>query len=95
MGQDLSLPTYMRLGLVEKIRFHLLMLLSSKEYRESLDVPDRSRKIFDTANKIEALQILDNEIEDLANSIFKELRPDKIVYDPSIITNKPIYSMMG
>lgn len=91
MNRDLELPTYMRLGLVEKTRSHLSLLLGAKEYRESLYVPDGSRKIFDSEEKAGALEILAKECEDLASSIFKELKPFQSTYDPSVIVNKYLF----
>jgi hypothetical protein len=81
----------MRLGLVEKIRAHLTLLLAVKAYRDSFHVPDGSRKIFDDENKVEALEILTKEFTDLANSIFKELKPYNSVYDSSEILNKIVF----
>jgi len=91
MNRDLELPTYMRLGLVEKTRSHLSLLLESREYRASLYVPDGSRKIFDAEEKIDALSILAKECEDLASSIFKELKPFQFTYDPSVIVNRHVF----
>jgi len=91
MNRDLELATYLRLGLVEKTRSHLSLLLGAKEYRETLDVPDESRKIFDKEEKTAALEILANEFEDLANSIFKELKPFQLTYDSSVIVNKYVF----
>jgi len=93
MNKSLELPIYMRLGLVEKTRSYLSLLLEVKEYRESLDVPDGSRKIFSKEEKTAALEILANEFEDLANAIFKELKPFQSVYDPSVIINKQVASV--
>lgn len=91
MNRDLELSPYLRLGLVEKTRSHLSLLLGAKEYRESLDVPDGSRKIFDKEEKTAALKILANEFDDLANSIFKELKPLHSTYDSSVIVNKYVF----
>ncbi len=91
MNRDLSLPTaFIRLGLVEKTRSHLSFLLAVKEYRESIDVPDGSRKIFDNEEKTKALEVLSNEFDSLANSIFKELTPSQMTYDPTVILNKSV-----
>jgi len=90
MNNNLSLPYYMRLGLVEKIRAHLDLLLCVESYRNSLNVPDGSRKIFDDNRKVDALEILTNEFGDLAVSIFKELRPLQGNYDSSVLINKVI-----
>ncbi|MEF3073687.1 hypothetical protein V2P20_01470 [Methylobacter sp. Wu1] len=91
MNRDLQLPAYMRLGLVEKTRSHLSLLLAVREYRELLSVPDGTRKIFDAAEKTEALEILAKEVEDLAVSIFKELKPLQTQYDPNVIINKYVF----
>lgn len=91
MNNDLQVPTYMRLGLVEKTRSHLALLSASKEYRDTLDVPDGTRKIFDAENKVEALGILAKEFEDLSFSIFKELKPFHTTYDSSTLTNKSVF----
>ncbi|AZP14142.1 nucleotidyltransferase family protein [Undibacterium parvum] len=92
MGENLSLPTYMRLGLVEKIRAHLALLWEIKAYRDNLHVPDGSRKIFDDENKVAALEILTNEFTDLAKSIFQELKPFNSFYDSSAILNKAVFA---
>lgn len=91
MNSDLQAPYYMRLSLIEKTRAHLNLLLAAKDYRNSLFVPDKSRKIFDTEGKTEALSILSKEMDDLAFSIFKELRPFQGAYDSSTILTKSIF----
>jgi hypothetical protein len=88
---DLSVPTYARLGLVETLRMHLLIINSSEAYRNMLTVPDETRKIFDSDGKVEALQILTKEVEDLAQAIFKELRPFATHYDSSEIQQKQVW----
>lgn len=91
MDDDLKLPLYLKLGLVEKTRSHLKSLLGNKNYRELLDVPDGTRKIFDDNNKTEALEILTEDFNDLAISIFNELQPLSRNYNPSAILSKAIY----
>ena len=87
MNEDLRLHSYMRLGLVEKTKSHLIYLRINEYYRNSLDVPDGTRKIFDNNEKISALEI-SQEINDLAESIFKEIKPYASRYEPSIILEK-------
>lgn len=91
MGTNLSISKHMKLGLVERVRSHLIFLQNIKQYRESLLVPDESRKIFDNDDKVEALDILTNECSDLAKSIFKELKPYQQEYEPSVLTNKSLF----
>ncbi len=91
MNENLYAPYYMKLSLVEKTRAHLAFLLAASDYRSSLFVPDKTRKIFDNDKKVEALSILSKEMDDLAVSIFKELRPLHSAYDASTILSKSIF----
>ena len=90
MDNRLLLPTYMSLGLVEKTRVYLKYLLDNPVYRNLLDVPDKSRRIFDNESKVKALDILSKECSDLAEAIFKELKPLTTHYDSSVILNRRV-----
>lgn len=90
MDKRLSLPIYMRLGLVEKTRSYLKYLLDNNRYRNSLSVPDESRKIFDNDSKIRALEILSEECSNLAKAIFNDLKPYISDYDPYVILNQKV-----
>jgi hypothetical protein len=80
-----------QLALVEKTREYLELLISESKYRDSLYVPDGSRKIFDSVEKVEALKILKSEMRDLAFAIYKELRPYSESYDTNVILNKAVF----
>lgn len=90
MNDELELPSYMRLGLVEKTRKHLDNLRLNENYRNSLDVPDGTRKIFNDSEKTKALEILTEATEELAKSIFQEIKPYAPRYEPSIILEKVV-----
>ena len=90
MDQRLNIPSYMSLALVEQTRDFLSFLNASEAYRNTLPVPDNTRMIFDEKSKSEALDIINKEVEDLALSIFRELRPLSQVYDGSVIKSKVI-----
>jgi len=90
MDSRLNLPLEMRLGLVEKTREYLNYLLRSPYTRNSLDVPDGSRKIFNDEDKVRALGVLEREFTALAEAIFKDLTPYLPQYSPDIILNKQI-----
>lgn len=90
MNSELSLSYDMRLGLVEKIRAHLNKLLNNKTLRDALDVPDGSRKIFDIEEKVESLKVLEKEFNDLAQAIFKDLKPSMYTYDSNVILSKRV-----
>lgn len=91
MNESLSVPNYQLLSLVEKTRVHLEILSAVKEHRESLDVPDKTRKIFNSLNKEEALRVLLDEVDNLAKSIYRELQPDSFSpYNANILTEKSV-----
>ena len=90
MNADLYLPYEMRLGLVEKIRAHLQNLLTNSFLRVSVDVPDGSRKIFDSAEKTRALEVLTGEFTALAQSLAKDIRPYMESYDSQVVLNKRV-----
>jgi len=90
MDKELYLHYDMRLGLAEKTRKFLNNLLNNEYLRYTLYVPDGSRKIFDVAEKIQSLKILEKEFEDLAISIFKDLKPYINTYDSNVILSKRV-----
>lgn len=90
MGIELYLSYDIRLGLVERTRAYLLSLSTNSIYRNSLMVPDGSRKIFNSDSKSKALEILLSEVTDLAESIAKDLNPYLGTYDAKIILNKRV-----
>ncbi|MCR9965534.1 hypothetical protein [Vibrio antiquarius] len=90
MDNELNVPGYMSLSLVEKAREFLLLLTELPSKRDSLIVPDGTRKIFDNIKKVEALEVLEKEVSDLAFSIFQELQPHATTYDSDIIKNKVV-----
>lgn len=94
MDSYLNIPFNMRIALVEKLRLHLNKLVQDKTYRDSLYVPDESRKIFnveDYNEKVEALNILASDISDLAMAIFNDIKPSYVnQFDSNIILNKRV-----
>lgn len=92
MESDLHAPYYMKLRLIENLRLHLARLKSNNYYKQSLDVPDGTRKIFDSTEKDEALEILSSEVTDLAISIASEINPrNSFNYNPSDLISKLIF----
>lgn len=92
MDEQLSCPSYMSLALVERLRSHLSLLVASEGLRNQLTVPDGSRKVFDKPEKLEALQVLYNEVDELARAIYNSLRPlSEREYNPAELINKHVY----
>ncbi|ENE8724330.1 hypothetical protein ABWJ16_000294 [Vibrio alginolyticus] len=91
MDQNLNVPSYMSLSLVEKAREYLQLLTQSSFHRDSLMVPDDTRKIFDNDTKVEALEVLHKEMSELAVSIFQELQPSATMYDANVIKSKYVW----
>jgi hypothetical protein len=90
MDNMLNIAYEFRLGLVEKIREHLHKILNDFNYRNSLYVPDKSRKIFDNDEKIDALKILEKEFTDLAEAVFKDLYPYMPTYNANLVLTKKV-----
>jgi hypothetical protein len=77
---------------VEKLRAHLSLLVDLPALRNLLEVPDGSRKVFDSEDKVEALKILHSEVTDLATSIYKSLNPfSPDVYNSNQLLQKQIF----
>lgn len=91
MNGELKMPNYMSLGLVEKTRTHLANLVASYALRSTLEVPDGTRKIFDSEEKVTALEILEKEVTDLATSIAKEINPYLNSYNSTTINQKFVF----
>ncbi|MFH1495089.1 MAG: hypothetical protein ABIG70_09870 [Pseudomonadota bacterium] len=71
----LTVPSYLELSLIAAIQNYLQYLADNPNFAFSLDVPDLSRKIFDSLEKFQALKLLKAEVDQLAIDIFTELKP--------------------
>lgn len=92
MDDNLNVPSYLGLRLIDATRNHLSILLATEPHHPSLHVPDSSRKIFDNNEKFDALHIITKEIDDLATSIYKELAPGSLnQYDSSTLREKRVF----
>lgn len=90
MNERLSCSQYLPLALLEGLRSYLLILSYLDEPRNSLMVPDESRKIFNSDEKIEALRILYSEINDLAIAVQKAISPQQENYDGETLKRKQV-----
>lgn len=92
MRSQLLIPSYRQLGLVEILRARLEYLLGDEAYRENMDTPDKTRKVFDNDNKLEALVWLFIDCKDLAASLVKDINPYSSTYDKNVLLEKAIFS---
>jgi hypothetical protein len=90
MNDSLNVSEYKPLELVEKLRLHLIILHSSEVRRGYVDVPDGSRKVFDSDDKIKALEVIKDEVDALAFAIYKDINPFSSVYDSTALISKHI-----
>ncbi|EGQ7877817.1 hypothetical protein [Vibrio parahaemolyticus] len=90
MDKSLDCNPYLPLALLENLRSYLLILLASEVLRDLLEVPDKTRKIFNEESKVEALSILAVEVNELALEVQKSLRPLATTYDSSVLNNKVV-----
>lgn len=91
--QALSVQFGMDLLLIDQARQHLRCIIDNEINRNRLRVPDGSRLIYDTADKLAATIRLHKEIDQLAEDIFKELSPLGSLYGyrPAQVLAKAIY----
>jgi len=73
--QELVVPFGVDLLLVERMRAHLKFLLDVPAYRDTLLVPDGSRRIFDKPEKTGALADFYREVEQLSADLAREINP--------------------
>lgn len=73
--QALTKPYYLELSLVAEVQGYLKALVDNLEFAKTLDVPDLSRKIIDSNEKVLSLRTLKAEIDELAADIVRELEP--------------------
>ena len=90
MDDKLACSQYFPLVLLENLRSYLLIVAYLDEPRGSMMVPDESRKVFNTDDKLEAVKIIYGEINDLAIAIQKVISPLNENYDGTILKNKHI-----
>lgn len=90
MNERLNCNQYLPLALLENLRSYLLILSYLDEPRNSLTVPDESRKIFNLDEKLDALRILYAEINDLATAVQKAISPYQEKYDGEILKKRQV-----
>lgn len=90
MNESLYCSQFSPLTLLENLRVFLLLISYIDERRENLLVPDESRVIFNTEDKLEAVRILYEEVSDLAESVQKAINPYKDKYDGDLLKNKQV-----
>ena len=90
MDNSLQCSQYHPLTLLDNLRTYLLIISYLDDRREILQVPDGSRKIFNSAEKVEALRIIYDEVNQLAETVLKAINPQQKEYDGNILKNKPV-----
>lgn len=90
MDRMLDVQSFFRLGLVVKVVDYFVVLINNNELRNSLIVPDESRKVFDDEKKYIGLCVLFKACNELAKCIAKEIDPYKQYYDADLLTKKRV-----
>lgn len=71
----LNKPYYLELSLVAEVQKYLQFLIDNPIYAKSLNVPDESRKILDSNEKLQSIGWLKLELDELLEDIARELNP--------------------
>lgn len=90
MGDRLNVPVYQRIALVLRTEEFFTYLIGASGYRDSLNVPNGTRRIFDTPARLPALLTIRNELRELSLSIAKEIEPWNSIVDTSILERRII-----
>lgn len=88
MDKKLDSNIYYPLSLLDNLRTYLMILVFLEERRSELWVPDETRKVFDSVEKLESLRILYSEVSDLALAVQKSLNPATTEYNGSYLANR-------
>lgn len=83
----LNKPYYLELSLVAEMQKYLQFLIDNPDYAKAFDVPDQSRKIIDTPEKLQSIRYLKADIDELAVGIAQEINP-MIVNSPILIQQR-------
>lgn len=71
----LNKPYYLELSLVAEVQKYLQFLIDNPAYAKTLNVPDESRKILDSNDKLQSIGRLKLELDELLEDIARELNP--------------------
>jgi hypothetical protein len=91
MNDLLICSEYTPLLLVDHLLTQLTTLIENPLTAASVKVPDGSRGIFDSTDKISALRVIHGEIESLRDSIYKDLTQGAIIFDSQKLVEKRIF----
>ena len=87
---QLTIPFGLDLLLLDRVQKHLDFIASNADYRNTLHVPDGSRKIFDQTEKLAGLLRLKQELDSLIKDIARELSPLADYLPRDVVLNKAI-----
>lgn len=74
-------------GLLERVRRHLQFICDSEKLRMNVICLDSGRRVFNTHEKVVALEILKSEFRELSLAIYKEIDPCSAMYSPDVMLN--------
>ena len=74
--EELRLGNYYELSILAETQRHLDQLASDHDLAKTLCVPDGSRLIFDTNEKLQGLNELSYDIDELLNAVYYEHAPN-------------------
>lgn len=94
MGDNLDVPHYYRLALILRVEAFFTFLIGAPEYRNSLNVPNGTRKIFDIPQRLPALILIRDEIRELSLSIAKEIEPWNRDIDTGVLEHRIVTETM-
>ncbi|WP_122435260.1 hypothetical protein [Pseudomonas viridiflava] len=91
MRAQLYTPSYHQLALVDTLVDRLNYLIVNEEWRQNMETPDSTRKVFDSEEKLSGLVGLYSECHRLAVDLAKEINPLQTAYNREILRGKLVF----
>ncbi|MBI6814999.1 hypothetical protein YA0032_28375 [Pseudomonas amygdali] len=91
MRHLLNTSSYHQLTLVDTLADRLQYLIINKGWRDNMETPDSTRKVFNDEDKLVGLASLFNECYRLAVDLAKEINPFQLVYNRDTIREKIVF----
>jgi hypothetical protein len=75
---------YADLAVLAETQRHLAVLRNNRDLAEELDVPDGSRRIFDTPEKHNWLDLLSIEMDELLSNVYSEIDASRLAQNRTL-----------
>ena len=90
MDAKLAISSFLPFALLQELSSYLWELSQNERLRQSIEVPDGTRKVFDSEEKEAALTVLRDEVTALCAAVHSEIAPSASQYSEQVLKSKVI-----